>query len=129
MNHLLANIQNGCRRGRTTVDHLVRLETFIRDSFAHNRHVISVFFDLKKAYDSTLKYVILKDLHGIRLRGRLPRYIKEFLSERRFRVRVNGACSNSYPQEEGVPQGCVLSATLFAIKINGVQAAIIGTRI
>ena len=77
------------------------------------------FFYLKKAYDSTWKYGILKDLHGIELKGRLPRYIKEFLSKRRFRVKVNGAYFNSNPQEEGVPQGCVLSVTLFAIKING----------
>ena len=43
MNKILANIQNGGRRGRSTVDHLVKLETAIRNSFAHNNHFISVF--------------------------------------------------------------------------------------
>ena len=45
-----------------TVDHLVRLETFIRDALIQNQHLVAVFFDLQKAYDTTWKYGILNDL-------------------------------------------------------------------
>ena len=38
---------------------LVHLETFIRDAFIHNQHLVAVFFDLQKAYDTTWKYGIL----------------------------------------------------------------------
>ena len=34
----------GYRSNRSTVDHLVRLETFIRDAFIHNQHLVAVFF-------------------------------------------------------------------------------------
>ena len=34
--------------------------------------MVSVFFDLEKAYGTTWKYGIMKDLHGMDLRGRLP---------------------------------------------------------
>ena len=33
---------------------------------------MSIFFDLKKAYVTTWKYGIMKDLHDMDLRGRLP---------------------------------------------------------
>ena len=44
-NGLLAKQQCGYRSNRSTVDHLVRLETFIRDAFIHNQHLVAVFFD------------------------------------------------------------------------------------
>ena len=128
MNHVMANIQNGCRRGRTTIDHLVRLETFIRSSFAQNRHEVSVFFFyLKKAYDTARKYGIQRDMQQIGLKGRLPSYVGEFLSHKKFRVRVDGVYSNGYLQEKGVPEGCVLSVTLFTMRINGMHKAINNT--
>ena len=45
---LLTNVQCGFRSNRTTVDHLVRFETFCREAFIHNQHLVSVFFDLEK---------------------------------------------------------------------------------
>ena len=71
-NKLLTNVQCGFRSRRSTVDHLVRFETFCWEAFIHNQHLVSVFFDLEKAYDTTWKYGIMKDLHGFGRRGRLP---------------------------------------------------------
>ena len=118
MNNLLSNIQCGFRQGRPTLDHLVRFETFIREGFVQNEHVVSVFFDLEKAYDTTWKYGILKDLSDMGLRGRLPIFISQFLSDRNFKVRVGSTLSDPFEQEMGVPQGSILSPTLFSIKIN-----------
>ena len=62
-NNILTDIQCGFRKRKSTIDHLVRLETFIRDTFLNKQEVVSIFFDLEKAYDTTWKYGILKDLH------------------------------------------------------------------
>ena len=48
-NDILTNIQCGFRQGRSTIDHLVRFETFIRNAFAKNEHAVSIFFDLEKS--------------------------------------------------------------------------------
>ena len=55
--------QSGFRSDLSTTDNLVRLETFIRDAFIKKEHVVAVFFNLEKAYDTTWRYDILKDIH------------------------------------------------------------------
>ena len=116
--HIITEHQSGFRRRRSTVDNLVILESAIRDSFINKRHLVSIFFDLEKAYDTTWKYGILRDLFEAGLRGRLPMFVSEFLSDRVFKVRVGNTFSDDYTQEMGVPQGSILSVTLFSLKIN-----------
>ena len=103
---------------KSTTDHLVRLETYIRQGFVKNQHTVGVFFDLEKAYDTTWKGGIMKDLHEMGLKGRLPLFIVNFLKGRKFKVCLDNTHSSLNPQEEGVPQGSILSPTLFTVKIN-----------
>jgi len=121
---LLANSQCGFRKNRSTVDHLVRFETFIREGFARKEHTVAVFFDLEKAYDTTWKHGILRDLHDMGFRGRLPVFIQGFLSNRLFCVKLNDTRSDFCSQEMGVPQGSILSPMLFNIKINNIVKSV-----
>ena len=54
-NQLITKYQAGFRKNNCTNDHLIRLESFIRDAFVKKEHVVAVFFDLEKAYDTTLQ--------------------------------------------------------------------------
>ena len=119
-NGILSAAQCGFRRLHSTTDVLIRLESSICEAFAAKQHHISVFFDLEKAYDTTWRFGILKVLHESGLRGEMPLFIKAFLSSRVFQVRVGSILSERKIQEEGVPQGSVLSVTLFALAINGI---------
>src|SRR5207253_1047135 len=121
---ILAPSQCGFRRNRSAVDHLVVLESAIREAFAKKQHLVAVFFDLEKAYDTTWRYGILRNLASYGFRGRLPLFLVNFLSERTFRVRVGSCLSDRQVQEAGVPQGGVLSVTLFAIAINGIAQSV-----
>ena len=46
-------------------------------------------------------------------------FAQDFLSDRYLKVRIGSALSSKYLQEEGIPQGSVLSPTFFCIAING----------
>ena len=81
---------------------------------------MAIFFDLEKAYDTTWCYGILKDLHDMGLKGRLPTFIQSFLEDRTIQARIRSTLSDLYDQEQGVPQGSILSTTLFNIKINNI---------
>ena len=119
-NNIISEHQSGFRKKRSTADQLVRLESYIRNAFVKKQHVVAIFFDLEKAYDTTWKHGILKDIHKIGLKGNLPKFISNFLSNRCFRVKVGSSFSDVYEQEQGVPQGSILSPTLFNIKINNI---------
>ena len=66
---------SGFRRRRSTVNNLVTLETSIRDVFVGRKHLVSIFYYLEKAYDTTRKHGILLDLYKT---GRLPMFICDF---------------------------------------------------
>ena len=74
----------------------------------------------KKAYDTTWKYGILKDLHNMGLRGNLPIFIGNFLSDRTFQIYLCTILSDKIFHQGGVPQGAILSTTLFNVKINDI---------
>ena len=123
--NVITEHQSGFRRRRSTVDNLVTLETSIRDAFVGRKHLVSIFFDLEKAYDTTWKHGILFDLCKTGLRGRLPMFICDFLSDPYFKVRVGNTYSDPYSQEAGVPQGSILSITLFSLKINSIVSCLL----
>ena len=116
----MAKQQCGYRANRSTVDHLIRLENFIRDAFIQNQHLVAVFFDLQKAYDTTWENGIQEDLHDMGLRGNLPIFNGTFLTDRTFQIHLGTILSGAFHQEEGVPQGAILSITLFNVKINDI---------
>ena len=121
LNNLLSPVQSGFPSERSTNDNLVRLETFIRDAFVKKERVVAVFFDLEKAYDTTWKYGILRDLHECGVKGRLANFLESFLAYRSIQVRVGSTLSDTFGLSQGVLQGSILSTTLFNIKINSVM--------
>ena len=46
-NKLITPLQCGFHKQRSTTDHLVRLDSFIREAFIQRQHAIAVFFDLE----------------------------------------------------------------------------------
>ena len=121
---ILSPAQSGFRQMRSTTDALIQLESSICEAFASKHHHITVFFDIEKAYDTVWRHGVLKVLHCSGLRGELPLFIQSFLAHRFFQVRIGDQLSDRTCQEEGVPQGCVLSVTLFALAINGLSKVI-----
>ena len=76
--------------------------------FVQQQHAITVFFDLEKAYESTGKFGIMRDIYNARLCGRLPGFIEEFLKNRKYQVRIGSCYSDLFDQEMGVPRGSIL---------------------
>ena len=117
--NLLSNRQFGFRKNRSTLDPLMIITREIQNAFAVQSQTIAVFFDLEKAYDTTWRAGILMQLVEWNIVGNMFCCVRDFLSDRFLRVRVGSCVSSSYLQEEGIPQGSVLSPTLFNVAING----------
>uniref|UniRef100_A0A1Y1KII9 Reverse transcriptase domain-containing protein n=1 Tax=Photinus pyralis TaxID=7054 RepID=A0A1Y1KII9_PHOPY len=123
-NNAYVPYQTGFRKGRSTVDHLVKLTDRILRAFDSGEHLVAVFFDIKGAYDMTWRYGILQNMYKYNLRGNLPKFIKSFLEDRKFCVRIGDINSKEYVLENGVPQGSTLSCSLFGIAINEIAKGV-----
>lgn len=116
--NIISNLQFGFRKHKSTIDALLRLQTDILDCFSRKEHMVALFFDIQKAYDTAWKHGIMKMIHDANIKGPLALFIQNFLQERVFRTRIGSTLSHDVPQEQGVPQGSVLSCTLFLLAIN-----------
>ncbi|XP_055543184.1 uncharacterized protein LOC129728756 [Wyeomyia smithii] len=86
----------------------------------NDEHCLMASLDLSKAYDTTWRYGILRTLEKWRIRGRMLNMMRSFLSQRSFQVTVEGQLSRVHNLENGVPQGSVLSVTLFLVAMQPV---------
>ena len=80
-------------------------------------HVVAVFFDLEKAYDTTWRYGILKDIHKLGLRGRLPTFIENYLADRTMQVRVGSLCLTIMTRSKVYLKGAFYLQHFLALKL------------
>ncbi|KAK7096645.1 hypothetical protein V1264_003726 [Littorina saxatilis] len=123
-NNILAATQTGYRGQRNTEDQLTLLAQDIEDAFQQKHKVVGVFFDLSKAFDRVWREALLLKVRQSGVTGRMYTWVKSFLHERSARVVLDGYHSVSVKMREGVPQGGVISPTLFLIYINDITSAI-----
>lgn len=117
---LLNPIQSGFRKGRRTVDHLVRLESAVNKGFAYGASTVAVFLDIQKAYDMVWRKGIVIKMKQMGFGNRVLRWVNNFLSERYIQVKINGILSEKFIVENGLPQGSVISPILFNIGVSDI---------
>jgi ribonuclease HI len=114
-NNLITNDQSGFREGHSTIDQITRLQADIQRAFSKGLSVGAVFIDLTKAFDLVWHKGLFYKLKQYGITGNIYTFIQNFLHNRVIQVRVADTLSHSQNLELGVPQGSVISPTLFNI--------------
>ena len=92
----------------------------IEDGFQDKQHTLTVWIDMEKAYDRVWKDGLRLKLQKSGVTGCMYQWISQYLTNRKARVHVNGTYSRKKTLKEGVPQGGVISPTLFLVFINDI---------
>ncbi|XP_052750997.1 uncharacterized protein LOC128200723 [Galleria mellonella] len=115
---LLSDRQYGFRHSRSTGDLLVYLTHRWASAIESQGEALAVGLDIAKAFDRVWHRGLLSKLPYYGLPDSLCKWVASFLSGRRIKTVVDGCCSDSMDINAGVPQGSVLSPTLFLLHIN-----------
>ena len=124
-NNLLKDSQHGFRRNRSTQTNLIEFGNVIT-GWADEGKCFDVFFlDFAKAFDVVCHKRLLVKLEAIGIRGKILNWIKDWISQRKQRVVVDGKSSDWVAVISSVIQGSVLGGILFDIFIDDIDDAVI----
>ena len=97
---------------------MLELISVIENNVKSHTFTAGIFVDLQKAFDSVWLSGLVYKLKKIGIEGPMLRVLHNFLVNRTIQIKVNDTISQEFQCKIGVPQGSVLSPTLFELYIN-----------
>lgn len=119
---LFSESEYGFRDKRSCVLQLLEVLNYWTKSLDEGKQVDAVYLDIRKAFDSIPHRRLLQKLEGYGIQGEVLEWVRDFQSERRQRVMLNGESLDWRKVVSGVPQGSVLGPVLFIIYVNDMPA-------
>ena len=123
-NDLIYCKQFGFRKKHSTGDAIKLLVSEILNGWNKDMHVVAIFIDLKKAFDTVSHDLILKKISKLGISGNLLNWLKSYLEKRQQFTSMNGFMSDTMQTRVGVPQGSLLGVLLFQLVIDDLRKSV-----
>ena len=108
----LAATQYAYRKQKSYVQSMVRLCNSVTEARNKKQHTILTVMDFESCYERIWRAGLLRKASNRGISGRMWLYIKNFVTERKYYIRVNNYKSDLYQSAVGIPQGSVISPVL-----------------
>ena len=119
-NEILYDYQFGFRSKHSTQQALITLVDRVTKSLDRSNIVVSLFIDLKKAFDTVHYRILLHKIYAYGIRGVLLKWFESYLTDKSQYVIYDGVRSETKVVECGIPQGSILGPFLFITSMNDI---------
>ena len=96
---------------------MARFVDKIEKELITKKHVVSIYIDVSKAFDSCDHKILIDKLKRIGIRGQSLEIMKKYLKDRPQEIWIGDYCGGKFVINIGVGQGTILGPTLFKIYI------------
>ena len=120
INNILPKSEYGFRAHMSTVHAALELTESISYYNDSTQHCAEVFIDLKTAFDTVNRKLLVEKLSFYGVRGMANTWLENYLMNRKQYVVVDNQASSMQFIKCGVPQGSVLGPVLFLLFVNDI---------
>lgn len=122
---VISHNQTAFRKGMGTMDNVFVINYLINRQIGRKRgKLVALFVDLKAAFDSVDREVLVGTMRECGIREGLTVKVKQVIRETKSRVRIKEEIGESFWTARGVRQGCPLSLILFNILMADIEEQI-----
>lgn len=120
-NDIISKAQYGFQSKKSTAQLLSNFTDEVNNYLDEKQHVILIFIDFSKAFDTLGHSTLLKTLENSGIRGKLLDWCKEYLRSRSYRVKVGSSLSRPVNVTKGTAQGSVSGPLHYLTYVNDLE--------
>jgi len=124
-NNLFAKFQSGYRKFHSCETAVTKIHNDVLIMTDKQENVVLLLLDLSAAFDTISHDLLLKKLkYAYGIKGNAIAWLRSYLSDRKFKVKVKNSSSSGCTLEIGVPQGSILGPLLFILYTRDLESIV-----
>ncbi|XP_045162028.2 uncharacterized protein LOC123526843 [Mercenaria mercenaria] len=108
----IAATQYAYRKNKSCTQTVLRIVNLVEEAHNNDEKITLVLMDYESCFERIWRAGLMKKATNSGVKGRMWMYLKNFLTDRNYYIKVNDYSSEELTSKVGIPLGSVLSPTL-----------------